>query len=85
MYLMFILWQCKIFQKVGLNFDYVLFILQFLEKVVNLKYLYLEGVYWKKGELLGIGVYLFCYVVRDFMNGLFMVVKQVNVIYNFFG
>ncbi|XP_067027287.1 mitogen-activated protein kinase kinase kinase 1-like isoform X1 [Acropora muricata] len=49
-----------------------------LEKAVNSKHLYLEGVHWKKGELLGTGAYSSCYAVRDLMNGSLMAVKQVS-------
>ncbi|KAL9951014.1 hypothetical protein ACROYT_G043600 [Oculina patagonica] len=49
-----------------------------LEKAVNSKHLYLEGVHWKKGELLGTGAYSSCYAVRDLMNGCLMAVKQVS-------
>jgi len=51
-----------------------------LEKAVNSKHLYLEGVHWKKGELLGTGAYSSCYAVRDLMNGSLMAVKQVHFI-----
>ena len=44
---------------------------------MNSKHLYLEGVHWKKGELLGTGAYSSCYAVRDLMNGSLMAVKQV--------
>ncbi|XP_068726656.1 mitogen-activated protein kinase kinase kinase 1-like [Montipora capricornis] len=49
-----------------------------LEKAVNSKHLYLEGVHWKKGELLGTGAYSSCYAVRDLMTGSLMAVKQVS-------
>lgn len=82
MHLMLISWQCKIFQKAGLNLDHTSFTLQSLEKAVNSKHLYLEGVHWKKGELLGTGAYSSCYAVRDLMNGSLMAVKQVNATHN---
>ena len=44
---------------------------------MNSKHLYLEGVHWKKGELLGTGAYSSCYAVRDLMTGSLMAVKQV--------
>ena len=46
---------------------------------MNSKHLYLEGVHWKKGELLGTGAYSSCYAVRDLMTGSLMAVKQVRV------
>lgn len=60
-----------------IDFDCVSSTLQSLEKAVNSKHLYLEGVHWKKGELLGTGAYSSCYAVRDLMNGCLMAVKQV--------
>ena len=60
-----------------INFDFLLSTLQSLEKAINSKHLYLEGVHWKKGELLGTGAYSSCYAVRDLMNGCLMAVKQV--------
>jgi len=63
-----------------LNLDCASFTLQSLEKAVNSKHLYLEGVHWKKGELLGTGAYSSCYAVRDLMNGSLMAVKQVHFI-----
>lgn len=63
-----------------LDLDCPSFTLQSLEKAVNSKHLYLEGVHWKKGELLGTGAYSSCYAVRDLMNGSLMAVKQVHFI-----
>lgn len=63
-----------------LDFTFVSSVLQSLEKAVNSKHLYLEGVHWKKGELLGTGAYSSCYAVRDLMNGSLMAVKQVHLL-----
>lgn len=63
-----------------LDFTVVSSVLQSLEKAVNSKHLYLEGVHWKKGELLGTGAYSSCYAVRDLMNGSLMAVKQVHLL-----
>lgn len=63
-----------------LDFTFVSSVLQSLEKAVNSKHLYLEGVHWKKGELLGTGAYSSCYAVRDLMNGSLMAVKQVHIL-----
>ena len=63
-----------------LDFTFVSSVLQSLEKAVNSKHLYLEGVHWKKGELLGTGAYSSCYAVRDLMNGSLMAVKQVYLL-----
>ena len=63
-----------------LDFTFVSSVLQSLEKAVNSKHLYLEGVHWKKGELLGTGAYSSCYAVRDLINGSLMAVKQVHLL-----
>lgn len=63
-----------------LDFTFVSSVLQSLEKAVNSKHLYLEGIHWKKGELLGTGAYSSCYAVRDLMNGSLMAVKQVHLL-----
>lgn len=63
-----------------LDFTFVSSVLQSLEKAVNSKHLYLEGVHWKKGELLGTGAYSSCYAVRDLMSGSLMAVKQVHLL-----
>lgn len=40
--------------------------------------LYLEGIHWIKGPLLGTGAYSTCYQARDVKTGVIMAVKQVS-------
>lgn len=41
---------------------------------------YLEGLDWKRGQLLGTGAFSSCYQARDVATGTLMAVKQVFVI-----
>lgn len=42
---------------------------------------YLEGLDWKRGQLLGTGAFSSCYQARDVATGTLMAVKQVFVMY----
>lgn len=41
---------------------------------------YLEGLDWKRGQLLGTGAFSSCYQARDVATGTLMAVKQVFLI-----
>jgi hypothetical protein len=40
--------------------------------------LYLEGIHWKRGSVIGTGAFSTCYQARDVQTGTLMAVKQVD-------
>jgi mitogen-activated protein kinase kinase kinase 1 len=46
---------------------------------------YLEGLDWKRGQLLGTGGFSSCYQAQDVATGTLMAVKQVFVICTIYG